>query len=891
MIPAPPQRGVQRPARDPKIRDRLQDPTTILRRDLRHRRLVRRAAGLTRSLDGVGSKNARRRKRQNQRARRTGSVPVTGDNVDDLPRPLRLIIEGADRLGGFVRDVGADPMSLLAAIRSSTHESAVSAVSAAMPYDVFDVLAGVLLSQVPTNPDTYRETEHEGSVALVEFAATLLAARGTRDGTEELTGAARPRPDGAMEEIIRRCREAIESGSLLPMIAASVEAERSAAVPLELGAILRDLFVRNVAYPHMVEDTLRKLFGPADIESDCRSVLGVTADEAQSILRAIGQSFEDEWNSRLGTLFDFTVLVREEMLKAKSAGDSYTLSNEVRDRTTSLWDAAWDNLGDVARIDVADVAARTGLDVATVKVVIDLFAFPMQLRETDEVVDEFFAGRSPFRRRPLLSDPSGDAMLINSAGLIESVRDRFEEELKPHAAAWDRYSRHRGDFVEAEALRLLSGCLPTDALYSGFQYFFPDPTRDPVEHEPAKYTRIGECDGLIVVDDVALVVEAKAGALSAAARAGDAKRLSQDLGKIVTDASQQADRVRERVLKDQGLMLRDRSWIDLSRIREIHSVTVSLEDLSGVATITSELVRNGILRVADLPWTVSLHDLRIVTELVDRPPELLLYLRRRTNPDVTRRFHAVDELDFFLEFCHSGLYVEPDPDRLRRELPQFGEPTVAAKRRYASQGLEMLTSRTDQLDAWYFYATGVRDTPVPKPRLNSNRELQRLIDAVIARRSPGWLRLSTTLLDGSSATQRAFAQHGSKLMNLTRADGMPHTLAVLGGSCAADSFVLIWMSRGREQSRKAAVEHLTRYVSAKKHQAQVALGVGMLFDSASDAVQPEHIAYDSRPAGPDATLDAEVEIARLKPLEVSQRTTTMPSTKRSKRVTAPKSRR
>lgn len=641
----------------------------------------------------------------------------------------------------------------------------------------------------------------------------------------------------------------------------------------------------------MVEETLRGLFGPADIESDCRAVLGVTAGEAHSILSAVGQSFEDAWNLRLAKVRDFTVLIRAEMLKAKAAGDSYELPDELRERAGSLWDEAWDNLGDAARIDVADVAARTGLGEPTVKAVIDLFSYPMESREIEEVVDEFFAAQSPFRQRPLLLDASGEAMLVNAAGLVESIRDRFEQQLKADAAAWDRYSQHRGDFVEADALRLLSGCFPTGDVHSGFQYFFPDPTKTPAESEPEQYTRIGECDGLIIVDDVAVVIEVKAGALSAPARTGDAKRLSQDLGKIVADAAEQADRVRMRILEDHGLMLRDRTWLDLAAIREIHSITVSLEDLSGIATITSELVRSGILTVADLPWTVSLHDLRIVTELVDRPPELLLYLRRRTNPDVTRRFHAVDELDFFLEFCNSGLFVEPDPDRLRAELPQFGEPTVAAKRRYTSQGLESLTSRTDQLDAWYFHQTGVRSAAARKPALNSNADLQRLVDGIVKSGAPGWLRLSTTLLDGSSATQRAFAQHGPELVARTRDDGMPHTLAVVGGSGAADSFVLIWMSRGRGQRTEAAVEHLTRYVAAKKHQAKVALGVGMLFDDSPDIGTPVHIAYDSRPPGRDESLDADIERFGPKPLEQSQRTTTLPPRRPSGRVTPPRNRR
>lgn len=199
----------------------------------------------------------------------------------------------------------------------------------------------------------------------------------------------------------------------------------------------------------------------------------------------------------------------------------------------------------------------------------------------------------------------------------------------------------------------------------------------------------------------------------------------------------QANRMRERILQDNGLRLRDGSWLALDRVREVHAVAVSLDDLSGIATVTSHLVRAGLLPAAHLPWTVSLHDLRIVCELVDRPAELVLYLRRRTEPDVTRKFHAVDELDFFLEFYASGLFVEPDPDRVAAELPQFGEQPAAARRRFRDQRLSFLTSRTDALDAYYFHLLGARQTPAPKPSLNADPGVLALVDGLTSSGVPG----------------------------------------------------------------------------------------------------------------------------------------------------------
>jgi hypothetical protein len=434
------------------------------------------------------------------------------------------------------------------------------------------------------------------------------------------------------------------------------------------------------------------------------------------------------------------------------------------------------------------------------------------------------------------------------------------------SAGWERYAKHRGDYLEREALRLLDGVFPGCTIHRGLDYFVPDPDATGPETLPERYTKRVEGDGLLLIDDVALILEAKAGALTDASKAGNATRLTSDLNKLVTAAADQTDRMRQRIEQDRGLRLGNGTWLDLDHIREVHSIAVSLDDLSGIATVTSELVLTGILTTADLPWTISLHDLRIITELVERPAEFLLYLRRRTEPDVTRRFHAVDELDFFLEFFATGLYVEPDPDRVQAELPQFGEPSVASKRRFKNQRLTFLTSRTDQLDAWYFYRLGARQTPAPKPRFNPDPQLVILVDALANQRKQGWLRVGTTLLDASGALQKKLGRYPHDLVQLTSHDRSPHTAAAAGGTRAKESYVLVWASKAPGQTIEDASSRLATYVSAKQHQVQVAFGAGFLFD-VGDPTAPCSTYYDSRQPGVDANLDRAVELLGLRPIK------------------------
>lgn len=173
-----------------------------------------------------------------------------------------------------------------------------------------------------------------------------------------------------------------------------------------------------------------------------------------------------------------------------------------------------------------------------------------------------------------------------------------------------------------------------------------------------------------------------------------------------------------------------------------------------ITAATSELVHAGILDPTNIPWTVSLHDLELITVLVARPAEFLLYLRRRRNLDTTTMFAAADELDFFMYFLNVGLWVEPDPDPVQEVFPWLGVPTTAERRRYSAQTPAFLTSRTDALDAWYYASLLPGVPPVAKPAMAAS-PLAGLMDALQTRGSFGWdqhdlARVARELLDAPS---------------------------------------------------------------------------------------------------------------------------------------------
>ena len=284
-----------------------------------------------------------------------------------------------------------------------------------------------------------------------------------------------------------------------------------------------------------------------------------------------------------------------------------------------------------------------------------------------------------------------------------------------------------------------------------------------------------------------------------------------------------------------------------------------------MTTATAMLAAAGVLSPDSIPWTVSVHDLRIVIELLDRPSELLLYLRRRTHPEATVKYLAVDELDLFLLFLSRGLYVEPDPRQVAAALSRAGPPSPADLRRFTEQQPEMVPSYTGPMDAWYDSQLNPAAPPAGKPRLAADEGLLRLVDQVTGTRAPGWLSTATWLLEGDADVQRVFGRQAAELAERVRADGRRHTATHVIGDPSGKHVLLVWACVRPGDEVGTAETELTLYLQAKKHQMRAYQAACMLFDPAGKHLL--RLLYDSRQAGPDPELDSEVARLGLVPID------------------------
>ncbi|WIX82871.1 hypothetical protein QRX50_19895 [Amycolatopsis carbonis] len=789
---------------------------------------------------------ARRARQKRQKAQRQRA---TGHAAPGVATELALMVE---RFAQYTAN-SDDNSGAAEAARQRLRELARTIEQRACGLDLLKAVSAVRVGMI------MKQGSHgiEQSAAALEVIALVLACRDrAAEPVVVHLDPARFTPD----PLEAAAREALSVGSLIGILESPPSNAEQAVV---FRSVQREVNLRNPVYPHMLLDTLLGLFGDEKVNDVCREVLGFTGLEAVRVMEAVRTAPLSSIQQRFSRMEDardaslpYLEAFRDEERDSTSAPDpgavrvAQAMFDAVSDLTT--------NIGAATLIDVSAIASSTGYEPTVIEAVLDTFTLDSDLGP-DETLDRFFRGDNPLRTAPIVADPAGRRVLVHDCLALPAVREVIETRLKA-AGRMTAYEDHRGPWVEKAAIDLLERALPNARVYRSLNYFVPDPRAAQPQLEPADFTKRVEADGLLLIDDVALIIEVKSVSLTGEARGGVARRLRGKLRDIITSAADQAGRLRDRILTDQRLRLDNGEWLDLSRVREVHTIAVGLEDLSGVTTAIPALLAAGVLRRDNIPWTVSIHDLRVVCELLDRPSELILYLRRRTQPETTWKYRAVDELDLFMLFLEAHFFFEPDPERLNADLPWSLAPRTGDQRRHREQVPQVVESRTEPLDAWYY--ADEDGTNAAKPRYNANDTIIRLVDAITEAAETGWLATCTALLSLNGGAQRKFGRLAKDLAKVVRQDGQHHSVTTLLGDDTGRHMLLVWACIGRREQPAEAAEYLTPYLKAKKIQTGACRAACLIFDSRGQTLQ--QVLYDNTPVDRDAAPEPN---AGLFPLE------------------------
>ena len=723
--------------------------------------------------------------------------------------------------------------------------------------DAFDLLELVRMRAIPPIPGLMPQSAHDGMASAIELIALVLISRGVRHPS----GVRRDetRPHEVIEELHRRAAKLIRIATYKLLFESSIRPnEPLARLAAEYQSSM--MAIRSMQYSSIHDAFNDALFNTPSMDVALRSTLGFTYTEFDLVRNAL----QETYSAKLTAARDLLGEVAAEWDGGRHPQNEERI-NQGRQALTDFILLP----GDRAQVSAEEVAAEARLQRDVVKSVLDSFSIYFDASEgVYESVFQFLRGNNPFAARALLTDGQGTYAMISLQIGTDSIRRIAEERLKG-TKYWKRYDKARMEVSERLTVEFLTTVLGEPPVRTNLKYFAP---REGVEHSaldaacrnPGGCADQTEADALFLVGDVALCVEVKARSIADPARRGDIARFNRELTATIGSAASQARRLECLIEQNRGLWLEDGSWLDLSRVREVRSVAVGLDDFGPAGTALDELRRAGVITDAKLPWVTSLHDLAVICSVLDQPSELLLYIRRRSGTEVARLYRATDELDLFMLFMEGGLYVEPDPEETHRLYLGAPAPSQRDRRRFAESAiLTRVGTHTDPLDAWMYYREGQNPFPAPKPVFKTNSWVAEFVAFLKADRKPGWFRFGADLLALSESSQSKLASTLKDMAKESRRSGKPHQLVHAYAGCFGYPLFFA-QTRPSYMDLNEATDRLRVYMTAKKHQFQADRALGIVID---DRISVACVIYDNEPAGASDELDDLVERVGLRPVD------------------------
>jgi hypothetical protein len=571
-------------------------------------------------------------------------------------------------------------------------------------HDAFDILAGLLTLQADHHARSPAErSPFLDALAAGETAALLLL---TRPGRGPSTVPVSSLPGSILRSIPNLEALSEYIGAALSGLGSSAGSD-----PL---AVMQDRFIRRYLFVPINETEaqarawLRDLFGGEEVGEWLATHVGFTVDEAEALITNAHQ-----------------------LLMA--GYERVTIPPEP-------------GIGDVLSFSLAELAggARVSRSAA------DAFCRLLS-QDFDQPEHTWPRLPTPMRHKPLIDDGTGRYFLVSPSLLVRGLRYTLAAHLNPAVPTGDgdehvyqAYLARRAELVETRAVAALNELLAADFVATNLHFQIT-----------GEMKLEGEIDGLLILDGVAILVQAKSAPTRIDVVADDRARFAEVLRAILTESMRQHDDARRALAGDPEKV---RFWrveggrrvpVEVPRVNvsTVLPITVTLEDLSGCAPALWELSDAGLATDGPLPWVVGITPLEVMLSLLRFGPQLVEFLRRRMLLNETRNLEVVDEVDIFLEFLHDHLEVVDAP------VGKRGAPLVL-----------MPPERFHALDNW-LRAQREGDRRVDPPRQDLPRGLRRLLERLERDRPDAWLEISLAALGGSEERRSLIAKATNRVFD------------------------------------------------------------------------------------------------------------------------------
>ncbi len=366
--------------------------------------------------------------------------------------------------------------------------------------DAFDLIELMRLREVPISPVLGLEPGFEGSGAALEMVALTLTCRASRLATNPDRADTR-NPHELIPELHDAAMRLLRLTTFYVMVSARFSEEPLASLAAEYQANVVN--VRTMQYPRLQDQHNAALLAGDRLRGVVETALGFSYEQFVEARDAIA----DLYSGRFMALRDETAAIVEEFPTPDA------VPPEVGERFSEAMIQMMFLPGERAQFTAADLADRVDLDPNALQSILDAFSIGFSERDPGDAIIAFLRGDNPFRTAGLVTDGQGNYVIASNPIGTDALRYIVEEALKDDPR-WNAYDKARTAVSEGLAIDEIEKLLQTKARCRGLKYFAPKEGIDTSQLGSGctNLTEVGketECDGLFIVDDLALCVEVK----------------------------------------------------------------------------------------------------------------------------------------------------------------------------------------------------------------------------------------------------------------------------------------------------------------------------------------------------------------------------------------------
>jgi hypothetical protein len=547
------------------------------------------------------------------------------------------------------------------------------------PFDAVQLIGSMVVFSSFASPESYSEPQTPPSSRL-EYVISTLLEREDPAGRRVLTAAQTARAAGAIQQAF----DAADEIGLQTTFAIKSKAEAGAHPLDRVGGQLQliDSTIRGPGYEHQARHLIGRSLGGTRLAARLTSLLGFDAADALALEAAVSHLIQERFNREM-----------EQIVRLARGSEEIAYQLQRRGEF-------------IVGVTASELAGEAVVSVDVAQAFLDHFS--VGFGEAGGL--HLLSGQAPIRERPFVKVGDGRFLWTSSMNLLWAIQPAFEEALRT-SPDWERYQTGRAAAVEEMTVEPLAAALRVNSVWSNLRFS--------VANEPTY-----EIDGLVLVDDLAFVLEVKSGRFSAKAKRGRKRELRPALEQLIGRASSQARRLASAIESSDEIAFAGTDGspvdIDLASIRRVEPVIVTLEDLSWLAGYSQELIDVGILeREAVMPWVVTAYDLELIAAMLEFPAQLTLYLaaRRELNTPIA----SGDEMNLWMAHWFRKLELPDDVRAMFRG------------------------DWTEDIDRYFMFQQG------ELPEMPLQRRVRRDVTSLDHARQPGYLAATEDIIRGDQA--------------------------------------------------------------------------------------------------------------------------------------------